>query len=159
MNVTDLPSKAKEKKKVYINTLSKLKKNKSLDVIMHQMHDEVFEDIDCLTCANCCKTTSPIILERDIDRISKKLKLKSSDFIETYLRRDEDFDYVFKKAPCPFLGADNYCSIYEYRPKACSEYPLLNRKKQKPILNLHLKNAEICPAVFNALEKLSEVPS
>jgi hypothetical protein len=157
MNVTDLPNKAKEHRKTHQNTLKKLSKNKQLDTIMSEAHDEAFEDIDCLSCANCCKTTSPIVLERDIERISKKLKMKSSQFIDQYLRRDEEGDYVFQSAPCPFLGSDNYCSIYEYRPKACAEYPMLNRKKQKPLLKLHLKNAEICPAVFNALERLKEI--
>ncbi len=31
-------------------------------------------------------------------------------------------------SPCPFLGDDNYCSVYEARPKACREYPHTDRK-------------------------------
>ncbi|MFB0925453.1 MAG: YkgJ family cysteine cluster protein, partial [Vicingaceae bacterium] len=43
--------------------VKKLKKSKpkSLDDTVHQLHEETFEKIDCLACANCCKTTSPAI--------------------------------------------------------------------------------------------------
>lgn len=46
-----------------------------------------------------------------------------------YLRVDEDNDKVFKSMPCPFLGEDNLCSIYDIRPKACREFPHTDRKK------------------------------
>jgi len=108
----------------------KLKKSKpkKLDDTVHQLHDKTFEKIDCLECANCCKTTSPAIYERDIDRLSKHLKIKPSKLIEEYLVKDEDDDYVFKSAPCPFLDYENFCMVYESRPLACREYPLTNRK-------------------------------
>lgn len=32
----------------------KRKKPKGLDDYFHDAHDEVFEQINCLTCANCC---------------------------------------------------------------------------------------------------------
>jgi hypothetical protein len=28
-------------------------------------------------------------------------------FIDTYLRVEEDIDYILQKVPCPFLGEDN----------------------------------------------------
>ena len=98
---------------------------KNLDARFHQVHEEVFEKLDCLDCANCCKTTSPILIHTDIDRLSKVFRMRSSEFIDTYLYRDEEGDYVFKGAPCPFLGEDNGCLVYEDRPKACREYPCL----------------------------------
>src|SRR5438309_8715914 len=101
----------------------KRKKPRNLDDVFHETHDEIFEKIDCLTCANCCKTTSPIFYQKDIERLSKRLRIRPSQFIEKYLRIDEDKDYVLTKAPCPFLGDDNYCAVYEDRPAACREYP------------------------------------
>jgi hypothetical protein len=113
--------------------------------------------MDCLTCANCCKTTSPIFTDKDIARIAKHLRLKEHQFIEKYLYRDEDEFMVLQKSPCAFLDlADNTCFIYDVRPKACSEYPHTDRKRFIQITNLTLKNTEICPATFNIIEELKK---
>ncbi len=139
----------------YIKGLKK-RKPKRLDLLMQELHEEEFEQMDCLRCANCCKTTSPMFTDKDISTISKKLRLKEVDFVKTYLRMDEDGFMVLQSAPCTFLHDDNSCSIYEFRPKACREYPHTNRKKFLGIADLTLKNAEICPAVFNIIEELKK---
>lgn len=158
IKIEELPSLAKDKRKENQRYFQKLrkKKPKNLDVVVSGIHDEVFEEVDCLKCANCCKTTSPLFLDKDIDRIAKHLGMKPSDFVEQYLHIDEDGDYVLNVAPCPFLGPDNYCHIYEARPKACREYPHTNRKRFVQILNLTLKNTEICPAAYKVVEQLKE---
>jgi hypothetical protein len=142
----------KENKKLF----EKLKKTKpkNLDEIFESHHEEAFESIDCLSCANCCKTTSPIFTQRDIERLAKHFKIKTAQFIEQYLHLDEDNDYVLNQAPCPFLDNDNYCLVYEDRPNACREYPHTNRKKMYQILDLTLKNTYICPAVYQIVEKI-----
>jgi len=148
-----------EKNKLENKTLvKKLKKSKpkNLDDIVHQFHDEEFDKIDCLTCANCCRTTSPAIYEKDIDRLAKHLKIKPSNLIRQYLHKDEDNDYVFKSAPCPFLGSDNYCMVYDSRPLACREYPHTNRKRFYQVLEISLSNTTICPAVANIFEQLKK---
>lgn len=136
----------------------KLKKSKpkNLDDIVHDAHNDAFNKIDCLTCANCCKTTSPTFYERDIDRLAKHLKIKPSAFIAKYLLKDDVGDYVLKEAPCPFLDYENYCTVYESRPTACREYPHTNRKRFYQILDLSLKNTEICPAVVDVFDKIRE---
>jgi Fe-S-cluster containining protein len=113
-----------------------------------------------LACGNCCKTTSPIFTEKDIERISKHLKMKVADFIQSYLQRDEDDFMVLKSSPCTFLDeSDNTCFIYDVRPKACAEYPHTNRKKFIQITDLTLANTSICPATFAIIEKLkSKLP-
>lgn len=151
-----LADKNKLENKVLIKKLKK-SKPKGLDNQVHQLHDEVFEKIDCLDCANCCKTTSPTFYERDIDRLSKHLRIKPSDFIDQYLQIDKDGDYVLTTAPCPFLDYENYCTVYESRPKACREYPHTNRKRFYQILDLSLKNTEICPAVADVFEGLKKL--
>lgn len=132
----------------------KNKKPKKLDDVVHDLHDEAFRKFDCLTCANCCKSISPIITDKDIDRISRSLKMKAVDFIAKYLKIDEDRDYVFKSSPCPFLATDNYCFIYENRPKACREYPHTDRARFYQILDLTRKNCEICPVVYDIVDNL-----
>ena len=148
-------TKRKENKK-YFQKLKKAK-SKNLDPYFHPLHEVVFERLDCLDCANCCKTTSPIFTKRDIERIAKSMKLKPAQFIETYLRIDEDEDYVLKTSPCPFLESDNKCRIYEDRPKACREYPHTNRKAMHKILDLTYRNTMVCPAVFEIVEELKQV--
>jgi Fe-S-cluster containining protein len=89
--------------------------------------------------------------------LARFLKIKPGDFIQTYLRIDEDKDYVLQVAPCPFLGIDNYCSVYEARPRACREYPHTDRKKMVQITELTYKNTLVCPAVLEIVERLRNV--
>lgn len=159
MDLKQLPHLAKEQKKSTKKFFQKLAKQKpkGLDSTVHQLHDETFEKIDCLECANCCKTTSPIFTDRDINRISAHFKMRPAHFVDKYLHLDEDEDYVLNEAPCPFLGHDNYCSIYDVAPRACREYPHTDRKQFHKILNLTVKNMAICPAVFEIVQKLKVV--
>jgi Fe-S-cluster containining protein len=154
--IKNLPKLAKDKhndsKKFFAKLKNKLPKN--LDYIMEELHDAEFKKTDCLQCANCCKTTGPLFTDKDIERIAKHFRLKPQQFINQYLRIDEDNDYVLQQVPCTFLGADNYCSIYEVRPKACQEFPHTNRKKFQQISNLTLKNVAICPAAYNIVEEM-----
>ena len=159
MDLSKFAVEAKKKSaenRVFLQKL-KSKNARVIDDAFHQLHDEVFEEIDCLSCANCCKTTSPIFYQTDIERVAKSLRMKPRDFVEKYLRIDEDKDYVLKSSPCPFLDAENYCSVYEDRPKACREYPHTNRKKMVQILDLTYKNTLVCPAVLEMVERLKKV--
>lgn len=147
--------KAETENKAFFARMKK-KKPKDLDDNVASIHEEIFEEIDCLECANCCKSISPIITQKDIERIAKHLKLKISAFVEQYLYIDNDGDYVYKSTPCPFLAPDNYCFIYEQRPKACREYPHTDRQKFYQILDITLKNTHYCPATFEIIEKLKK---
>lgn len=134
----------------------KAKKPKDLDILTNELHDEAFEKIDCLECANCCRTTGPLLLNKDIDRLASELKLKPSIFTERYLRVDEDNDYVFKSMPCPFLGSDNYCHVYEARPNACKEFPHTQQRNILQKLKITYHNTLICPAVALIVDGLKE---
>ncbi len=156
--LANLPEQAKQKKaqsKKYFSKIRK-KKPKNLDILMQTLHEKEFENTDCLECANCCKTTSPIVTDKDILRISKFLRLKEQQFISQYLQLDKDDGlYMYNQTPCPFLDeTDNKCIIYEVRPKACKEYPHTDRKNFHQITGLTLKNTEICPATFRIVEEL-----
>jgi Fe-S-cluster containining protein len=121
------------------------------------LHEEAFSKVDCLQCAACCKNYSPRFKTPDIKRISKHLRMKESVFIDTYLRLDDEGDYVTKSAPCPFLGADNYCSIYEERPSDCARFPYTDEDVLLKRPNLTLKNSSFCPAVYHVMEKLLSI--
>ncbi|MGZ5253099.1 MAG: YkgJ family cysteine cluster protein [Flavitalea sp.] len=147
--------KSTEKQKLYKQLLNRADKNKVLK-LLPDLHEEAFEKVDCLQCGNCCKGYSPRFKTPDIKRISRTLRLKESVFIETYLKLDEEGDYVAKSAPCPFLGPDNYCSIYEDRPSDCARFPYTDEDVFLKRPQLTLKNSTFCPAVYYVLEKLSE---
>ena len=157
--IDNLPKLAKDKHSENKSFFTKLKKKppKQLDYIMQELHEAEFERTNCLECANCCKTTGPLFTDKDIDRISKYFRQKPQQFIAQYLRIDEDNDYVLQHVPCSFLGTDNYCSIYDVRPKACREYPHTNRKDMHQILNTTFQNTLICPAVFGITERLKSI--
>lgn len=156
--IDKLPKLAKDKHKENKTFFAKLKKKppKQLDYFMQELHDEEFGRTDCLNCANCCKTTGPLFTDKDIERIAKFFKMKQQQFIDTYLKIDEENDYVLQSVPCTFLDTDNYCSIYEVRPKACREFPHTDRKKFQQISNLTLKNMAICPAAYNIVEAMKK---
>ncbi|QSE96173.1 YkgJ family cysteine cluster protein [Fulvivirga lutea] len=159
MDLNKFREESKNRSKQNKKFLSSLK-NKNprlLDDGFHQLHDEVFEEIDCLECANCCKTTSPIFRDKDIERLASHFRIKPGEFIEKYLHLDSDNDYVLNSAPCPFLGVDNYCTVYEARPKACREYPHTDRKKMTGILSLTYKNTLVCPAVLEIVERIKKI--
>ena len=165
--LNELEKLAKDKhieNKKYFDKLKK-KAPKNLDYVMQELHDAEFKRTDCLNCANCCKTTGPLFTSADIERIAKHLKQKPQQFIDQYLRVDEDKDYVLQSVPCTFLDNDpseseqakqNYCMIYDVRPKACREFPHTDRKKFQQISDLTLKNVAICPAAYNIVEEMKK---
>ncbi|WP_142604612.1 YkgJ family cysteine cluster protein [Solitalea koreensis] len=156
MDLSQLKHEANNRKKAnkkYFDRL-KNKKPKEVDDAFHALHEEVFAEVDCLKCGNCCRTTGPLFTQKDIERLAGHFRIRPAAFVDRYLRIDEDNDYVLQSVPCPFLGADNYCSVYEDRPKACREYPHTDRKQMHQILNLTLKNIPICPAVFEVVERM-----
>jgi len=155
INIDQYEKTAKEHEKQYRDFLKRANKTKTINRLP-DLHDEAFSHIDCLDCANCCKNYSPRFKMPDIKRISKRLRIKESDFIKTYLRMDDDGDYVLTTRPCPFLGANNHCDIYEDRPRDCGRYPYTDEDVLLKQPNLTIKNSTSCPAVFYVMERLLE---
>jgi Fe-S-cluster containining protein len=136
--------------------LDKLKKSRpaDLDIVTNKCHDEAFEQIDCLKCANCCSTTGPLIRNKDITLLAKHFRQREALFTSQYLRIDEDGDYIFKSMPCPFLKDDNHCSVYSSRPGACRDYPHTSQRNIAEKIPVTFLNSMICPAVAVVIDKL-----
>ncbi len=150
--------KSAERQKLYRQFLTRVEKNKVLN-LLPCIHEEATAKIDCLQCANCCKNYSPRFKTPDIKRLSKKLRLRESEFIDKYLVVDKEGDFVVKTTPCPFLGADNFCSIYEDRPSDCRRFPYTDEDVIYKRRELTLKNASFCPITYFVLERLiKELP-
>jgi Fe-S-cluster containining protein len=148
--------KSKERQKHYKQLLQTVNRQKTYEQLP-ELHEEAFSHVNCLDCAACCKNYSPRFKTTDIKRISRHLKVKESVFIETYLRLDEDGDYVVKSKPCPFLGADNACSIYDERPSDCARFPYTDEDVLLKRPAITLMNSSFCPAVYYVLEKISQI--
>ena len=153
--LTNWQKKSGERQKIYKQYLQKTDKNTVLKQLP-DLHEEAFSKVDCLQCANCCKNYSPRFKTPDVKRISKHLKMRESDFIDKYLNVDEDGDFVAKTKPCPFLGDDNYCSIYDQRPSDCHRFPYTDEDVIIKRQQLTLKNSTFCPITYYVLEKLIE---
>ena len=137
--------------------LQLIKKTKAdiVDKAFEIEHHDVFKDTDCLTCANCCKSYSPIISLEDLYSISVGASISVENLLKEYIEMDEEGDFVFRMQPCPFLNLnDNKCKIYEHRPSACKDYPHTNRKKIKSALDAIEINASTCPAVYTILNNV-----
>lgn len=142
------------------------KVNAVLDSISHQgtkdvfptlntAHTEVFQKINCLDCANCCKNAPPIITSEDINTISRALKITKKTFVKTYLLEDINGEFFFKRVPCVFLNPDNTCKIYAFRPSACRRYPHTDEPEFHKRLALNKQIVAHCPAAFFIIESIA----
>ncbi len=127
-----------------------------IDSIVHRLYRKISSQIDCKTCANCCKEIQPVLDRKDIEKFSKCLGIPVAQFKTQYLIKDNDSeDYLFNEKPCPFLKA-NLCSYYASRPEACVSYPYLHKTDFTSRLINVIGNYSICPIVFNVYEYLKD---
>ena len=156
LSISELQTKANERKEIHETISGKIQSRpgESVDRFIHDQHRDLFSSIDCMNCANCCKTTPALVKQEDMDRIANHMSIPVGEFIERFLIMDEDGDFVTNVQPCPFLEKNNACKIYEVRPEACREFPLTLRKDQKSTASIMVDNAAICPAVFRIFERL-----
>lgn len=129
---------------------------KDLDRIMKKIDNEVWKDVHCLECANCCKVMSPTYTLEDIKRISAHLGMSAKEFKEKWLYLDKrGNEWMNKSRPCQFLDLKtNMCTIYKVRPADCADFPHFLKKPQKDYLYIHKQNIEYCPASMLMVEKL-----
>lgn len=128
--------------------------SKKIDSIVYEVNEKVSSEIDCKTCANCCREVQPVLNQKDIERFSKCLRISVAQFKDQYLVKDEEpGKFVFNKKLCPFLK-DNLCSYYNCRPKDCRSYPHLHKSGFIFRLINMVGNCSICPIVFNVYESL-----
>lgn len=141
---------------IFIRSL-KMRDAGLVDRLAKEIHIEAFEKINCLDCGNCCKVTKPLLNEDDISNIAQFLKLNVKETKDKFLELDDDNDWTFNSLPCPFLGSQNECKIYNSRPKDCREFPHTNKSSFASRSHMHSENTKVCPATFYIVEKLKEV--
>lgn len=124
------------------------------DEIVRKTTDEVWQQIDCLSCANCCRTLQVVVDSADIDRLAARRGISAREFSRRYVKPDQFGDRIFAASPCPFLGEDNACTVYEDRPKACRDFPYLHEEHFTGRSLMMISNCETCPIVFNVWQRL-----
>ena len=142
---------------VYRRFLNKTEKNppKGIDKITPVLDKEVWQEVDCLSCANCCKKMTPTFTPQDLKRISAHFNQTPDEFRMKWLKKDSNKDLVNKTQPCQFLDLKtNMCSIYAIRPVDCSGFTHLSRRKWTEYAHIHKQNIDYCPATFRMVEKM-----
>ena len=145
-------------KRILRRFLTRLEKNppKDLDTMAELVSKDVWREVDCLTCANCCKTMSPTFTTKDVRRIAAHLGMRPIDFRAKYLYLEKKgSDWMNTQQPCQFLDlSSNMCSIYEVRPADCAGFPHLTKKKMVDYIHVHKQNVQYCPATYKMVEKM-----
>ncbi len=159
INLRSFKQVVRHNKRRFRSFLTRLEKNvpRGLDNKVTIADKKVWEQIDCLSCANCCKTMSPTYTKKDIKRIAKHLDMTENAFREKWLYKDRSGDWMNKKQPCQFLDLKtNMCSIYAVRPRDCAGFPHHTKRKMTDYMHIYKQNVEYCPATYSLVEKIME---
>lgn len=158
VNLRSFRQKVRANKRAFKGFLTRLENNppRGLDKVPEAVAPEVWQEVDCLSCANCCKTMTPTFTPADIKRIAAHFNMTPEAFKDKWLMFEKkEKDWQNKKQPCQFLNlSDNKCSIYEIRPADCAGFPHLTRKKMTDYMHVHRQNIEYCPATYKMVEKM-----
>jgi len=84
------------------NILKKLNQKKLDFEGITELHEETFDDLDCLDCGNFYKTAHSIFTKTDTSRISDFLGMKIGQFEHLHLKVDIDGDLVPFQTPVLF---------------------------------------------------------
>jgi Fe-S-cluster containining protein len=131
------------------------------DRILRRLGEEIENQIDCTTCANCCRVATTQVTDRDIERIAKHLRITAARVIKDFTQPDTEAggrNLKWEKGKgCVFLDG-NLCSIYDARPDICQRYPHIIRGNGSIASRMwsFVDRASVCPIVYNSLEKFKE---
>lgn len=144
----------KDNENIQFLTALKFRAAKNLQQKVDAIHDAVFEEINCLDCGNCCKTYTVTLTEEDYQRIEARVGTAFMNNLD--IVQEPNDNWIIRSVPCPFLGINNICSIYEIRPEECASYPHLKGKDIRRRRYMHVDNAKHCPAAFHVLERIKK---
>ncbi len=147
-------AKRRENQNYKFRAFLKMQDDNKVDPIVHRLHREITEAIDCTKCGNCCKTLHPSVTKEEISRLAKALEISDETFGKRHLKTDNiDHEKFMSDSPCIFLDSKR-CSIYPDRPEVCREYPFTGEPEFTSRTFNMIFYYEICPIVFNLMEQL-----
>ena len=156
LNVIKRNAKIREEENFEFRTFLKFQDPDKVDRIVHELYDEVSEQIDCTECGNCCIELDICFKGNEIDILTNHLNVDKDEFINlstTVNREEEEERYCLNSKPCQFLE-NKKCTIYEVRSGECRSYPHLHKDEFTSRLYGVIYNYEICPIVYNVYEQL-----
>jgi Fe-S-cluster containining protein len=121
-----------------------------------ELTNEVWAEVDCRECANCCAAMQLQLTARDCAQAAKAAGMTSEAFRRQHTDKHHDGFWYLKAQPCLFL-ADKQCSIYEQRLSRCRGFPYLHTNILDNMAGT-LEKAAYCPLVFNVLERMKAHP-
>ena len=127
-----------------------------LNKLRKQADTAAWQQVDCLSCGNCCRSMTPTFTTADITRISNHLSLTASAFKAKWLTYEvAEKHWVNVKQPCQFLDLKtNKCSIYEIRPTDCANFPHHHKKNMDNYMHVYKQNLLYCPITVNMVQHL-----
>ncbi len=124
-----------------------------IDKIVHPIAENITNQIDCTTCAACCKMLMINVTKEEAFSVAEHLNISESSFKEKYLEKSTEGEMIINTIPCHFLE-DTKCGIYENRFSDCRDFPHLQKNNFNSRLFSTLMNYEICPIIYNTIEVL-----
>jgi Fe-S-cluster containining protein len=157
---------------VQIRTLGEKKRDENLrfrkhmksrdhsDRILRRIAEEIEGQIDCTQCANCCKVATVTLSERDVERLSRHLRIQPGRFLAEYTTDSAEEGRILRRDPasgCVFLNGRD-CTVYEARPDICQRFPHLVRGNGSIASRMWelVDRACYCPIVYNSLEAFKD---
>src|ERR1700730_11928500 len=64
---------------------------------LKRIAQDIEEQIDCTACANCCRVATVKIVERDVEKLAKRLGVSPNQFVAEYTREDPGEGLVLKR--------------------------------------------------------------
>lgn len=137
-----------------------LKRHDFVERRFRRIAEGVEEAIDCRQCANCCRQATVRLQPRDVEKLSKFLRLKPAQFLAEYTTESEDEGLILRRSDetgCVFLNGTE-CLVYEARPGNCEHFPHLVRGEGSLLSRMWdmIDRATYCPIVYNTLEAYKE---
>src|ERR1700694_2828952 len=82
-----------------------LKRHTFVERRLKHIAQEIEDQIDCLACANCCRVATTKLIERDVQKLSRFLRIRREQFLRDYTVLSEDEGRILKRteAGCIFL--------------------------------------------------------
>jgi len=145
----------------YVDFRRYLKAHHCPEEPLHEIAARVQAQIDCTTCANCCRHGTVAVAKPGIAAIAEFLGISIEEVVRLYTVPDplapRQRLLVNKGGACVFLDG-NLCMVYEARPRSCREFPYAARRSRS--LGGRMERlcawAAFCPIVFNTLELYKE---
>jgi len=136
-----------------------LKRHKFKEKKFRALAIEVEEQIDCRQCANCCRVATARLMERDVQKLAKSMRISDAQFVREYTDESEEEGLILKRneSGCVFLNG-NDCLVYEVRPASCVDFPHMVRGSGSVTAKMwdYKDRASYCPIVYNTLEEFKK---